>query len=213
MHALVIDDDGFVRFLLVRTLQDMGFASVEDAATAADGMRMATHRPPDLAVLDLDLGAGPTGIDVAYGLRKAHPAVAIVILSSYQDPRLLGANRALPDGSVYLSKRDVGDVEILRRAIDEVLSAPRGRRDGAPQATVSGRRLSDNQVEIMRLVAEGFSNAEIARRRHLSEPAVEKAIARLIKQLELAPGRKDNARVLVTQAYYSLIGATQVRRE
>lgn len=213
MHALVIDDDGFVRFLLVRALQDFGFASVDDAASAAEGMRLAKVRKPSLAILDLDLGAGPTGIDVAYGLRKAHPEIAIVILSSYRDPRLLGANRELPDGSVYLSKRDVGDVTVLQRAITEVLESPRGRRQGAPEATVAGRRLSDNQVEIMRLVAEGFSNAEIARRRHLSEPAVEKAIARLIKQLELTPGRTDNARVLITQEYYSLIGATQVRRE
>lgn len=213
MHALVIDDDGFVRFLLVRSLQDFGFTSVDDAASAAEAMRLAKARKPTLAILDLDLGAGPNGIDVAYGLRKAYPDIAIVILSSYKDPRLLGANRELPDGSVYLSKRDVGDVNVLQQAITEVLKAPRGRRHGAPEATVAGRRLSDNQVEIMRLVAEGFSNAEIARRRQLSEPAVEKAIARLIKQLELTPGRTDNARVLITQEYYSLIGATQVRRE
>lgn len=213
MHALVVDDDGFVRFLLVRALQDFGFTTVDDAATPAEAMRHAAVRKPDLAVVDLDLGVGPTGIDVAYGLRKGHPEIAIVILSSYRDPRLLGANRQLPEGSVYLSKRDVGDVHVLQRAISEVLQAPRGQRDGAPSATVSGRRLSDNQVEIMRLVAEGFSNAEISRRRQLSEPAVEKAVARLIKQLELSPGRNDNARVLITQAYYQLIGATQVRRE
>lgn len=213
MHALVVDDDGFVRFLLARTLQDVGFTTVDDAASAADGMRLAKARKPDLAILDLDLGPGPTGIDIAYGLRKAYPEIAIVILSSYRDPRLLGANRELPDGSVYLSKRDVGEVEILQRAIADVLRAPRGRREGAPEATIAGKRLSDNQVEIMRLVAEGFSNIEIARRRQLTEPAVEKAIARLIKQLDLSPGRADNARVLITQAYYSLIGSTQVRRE
>lgn len=213
MHALVVDDDDFVRFLLVRTLRDLGFATVDDGATASDGVRLAAQRRPDLAVLDLDLGDGPTGIDLAYGLRKAHPALAVIILSSYVDPRLVGANREIPDGGVYLSKRDVGDVDVLKRAITEVLDAPRGRRAGAPEATFVGRKLSDNQVEIMRLVAEGFSNSEIARRRHLTEPAVEKAIARLIKQLDLSPGREDNARVLITRAYYSLIGSTQVRRD
>lgn len=213
MHALVVDDDDFLRFMLVRTLTDLGFDSVDDASKAADGLKCASARRPDLAVLDLDLGAGPTGIDLAYGLRKAHPSIAIVILSSYTDPRLLGANREIPDGGIYLSKREVGDVGVLERAIREVLEAPRGKRLGAPTATVSGRRLSDNQVEVMRLVAEGFSNAEIARRRHLTEPAVEKAIARLIKQLDLTPGREDNARVLITQAYFALIGSTQVRRD
>ena len=213
MHALVVDADDFVRFLLVRTLRDLGFTTVDDGATASDGVRLAAQRRPDLAVLDLDLGVGPTGIDLAYGLRKTHPALAVIILSSYVDPRLAGANREIPDGGVYLSKREVGDVDVLKRAITEVLDAPRGRRTGAPEATFTGRKLSDNQVEIMRLVAEGFSNSEIARRRHLTEPAVEKAIARLIKQLDLSPGREDNARVLITRAYYTLIGATQVRRD
>ena len=213
MHALVVDDDDFVRFLLVRTLRELGFASVDDGATASDAMHLASTHSPDLAFLDLDLGSGPNGIDLAYGLRKAHPAVALIILSSYVDPRLLGANREIPDGGVYLSKRDVGDVDVLKQAITQVLDAPRGRRSGAPQTPAVGRKLSDNQVEVMRLVAEGFSNAEIARRRQLTDAAVEKAIARLIKQLDLAPGRSDNARVLITRAYYALIGATQVRRD
>jgi DNA-binding NarL/FixJ family response regulator len=213
MHALVVDDDDFLRFMLVRTLRDLGFESVDDAPRAADGLKLASAHRPDLAVLDLDLGSGPTGIDVAYGLRKAHPSVAIILLSSYTDPRLLGANRELPEGGVYLSKREVGDVSVLEKSITEVLQAPCGRRSGAPSASVAGKRLSDNQVEVMRLVAEGFSNSEIARRRHLTDAAVEKAIARLIKQLDLNPGREDNARVLITQAYYSLIGSTQVRRD
>lgn len=213
MHALVVDDDDFVRFLLTRTLADFGCDSVDDAPSAAEGMASAKQRAPDLAILDLDLGAGPTGIDVAYGLRKGFPAIAIIILSSYQDPRLLGANRELPDGAVYLSKRDVGDSEILRRAITEVMEAPRGKRDGAPELRLSGRKLSDNQVDIMRLVAEGCSNAEIARRRILTEAAVEKAIARLIKQLDLSPTKDENSRVLITQAYYSLVGSARLRRD
>lgn len=213
MHALVVDDDDFVRFLLTRTLADFGFDSVDDASSAADGIALSRQRKPDLAVLDLDLGAGPTGIDLAHGLRKAFPAIAIIILSSYQDPRLLGANREMPDGGIYLSKRDVGDMEILRRAVEDAVSVPRGKRDGAPELRLAGRKLSDNQVDIMRLVAEGLSNAEIARRRILTEAAVEKAITRLIKQLELSPSKDENARVLITQAYFSLIGATQVRRD
>lgn len=213
MHALIVDDDDFVRFLLTRTLADFGFDSVDDAASATEGIALSAKRSPDLAVLDLDLGHGPNGIDLAYGLRKSFPALAVIILSSYQDPRLLGANRELPDGAIYLSKREVGDVEVLRAAIEDVIGTPRGKRVRSPELRLAGRKLSDNQVDIMRLVAEGCSNAEIARRRFLTEAAVEKAIARLIKQLDLSPTKDENARVLITQAYYSLIGFTQVRRE
>lgn len=214
MRALVVDDDDFTRVLLVRTLLTLGAEDVRDCAGSAAAVKTVAEFRPDLAVLDLDLGTGPNGIDLAYGLRRSLPSLAIVILSSYSDPRLLGANRDLPSGAVYLSKRKVADVDALSTAIDEVLAAPMGRRAGAPEARVGGgRRLSDNQVEIMRLVAEGYSNSEIARRRTLTPAAVEKAIARLIKQLDLSPSPHDNPRVLITQAYYELIGSTKVRRE
>ena len=213
VHALIIDDDGFLRFLLARTLTDFGFDSVDGAATAAEGIALSGTRRPDLAVLDLDLGPGPNGIDVAYRLRKSLPALPVIILSSFRDPRLLGATRELPDGATYLSKRDVVNDEVLRTAIEDVIRTPRRERDGAPELRFAGRKLSDNQVDIMRLVAEGCSNAEIARRRVLTDAAVEKAIARLIKQLELSPTKDENARVLITQAYYALSGASSVRRD
>ncbi len=218
VRILVVDDDDFIRVLLTRTIAGMsiegvGELTVADCATAAEATAIAQRQHPDVAILDLDLGAGPNGIDLAYGLRRIAPAVAVIILSSYQDPRLLGANRELPDGSIYLSKRSVGDADTLREALAKVIARPRGPKAAAPETRVAGKRLSDNQVEIMRLVAEGYSNAEIARRRSLTAPAVEKAIARLIKQLDLKPGREDNSRVLITQAYYELIGSTQVRRD
>ena len=212
MKALVVDDDDFVRFLLARTLRTLDVDEVLDCESASQAMSVARERQPDLAIVDLDLGAGPNGIDVAQALRRLLPAIAIIILSSYSDPRLLGASGELPDGAVYVSKRELGDVDALRSTIELVIEHPRGRRvDAAPKT--SGRRLSDNQIEIMRLVAEGHSNSEIARRRSLTEPAVEKAIARLVKQLSLTPKSTDNTRVLITQAYYNLIGATRVRRE
>ena len=47
MHALVVDDDDFVRFLLVRTLGDLGFTSVDDASSASDALRLSQLRRPD----------------------------------------------------------------------------------------------------------------------------------------------------------------------
>ena len=218
LKVLIVDDDDFVRVLLTRTIvglviEGSGPIAVADCANAADAMALAGSSHPDVAILDLDLGGGPNGIDLAYGLRRVNPAIGIIILSSYQDPRLLGANRELPDGSIYLSKRSVGDADTLRDAVAKVVNRPRGPKPKAQTVSVGGRKLSDNQVDIMRLIAEGYSNAEIARRRSLTLPAVEKAITRLIKQLDLNPGKEDNSRVLITQAYYELIGATQVRRD
>jgi two-component system nitrate/nitrite response regulator NarL len=214
MRALVVDDDDFTRFLLVRTLQTLDFDAVDDASTAAAGVKLAEAGSPALAVLDLDLGSGPNGIDVAHALRKRLPAIALLMLSSYQDPRLMGAYRELPIGTIYLSKRSVSNEEFLAGAIRTALEAPcaeRHRVDGLRTRT-GGRSLSDNQVEVMRLVAEGCSNAEIARRRTLTEPAVAKAVARLAKQLDLHAGPAENLRVLIAQAYFDLVGQATVRR-
>lgn len=213
MRALVVDDDDFTRVLLVRSLEASDHTVVADCADAASAMRVAGAERPDLAILDLDLGPGPNGIDLAHGLRRLHPQIAIIILSSYTDPRLVGSTREMPMGAAYLSKRSVGEQETLDATIADVQKAPLAER-ATPDPTSSGsRKLSDNQVEIMRLVAEGYSNREIASRRSLTEPAVAKAVARLVKQLELAAGPEDNVRVLITRAYYDLIGPSRVRRK
>jgi DNA-binding NarL/FixJ family response regulator len=211
-RAIVVDDDDFLRLMLARTLKGMEFSEVIDCSSAAAGIKVAKEKEFSLAVLDLDLGAGPNGIDLAHALRKAHPAIAIAILSTYRDPRLLGTDRELPDGAIYLSKRDLDDLDQLEDDLRAVLETPRGRRDGAPETRIAGRKLSDNQIAVMRLVAEGYSNAEIAKRRHLTQPAVEKAVARLVKQLELNPGEADNVRVLIAQAYVQLSGTSEIRR-
>jgi len=213
MTAIVVDDDDFTRVLLTRTLESAGYDGVSEAADAATAMRLADEHRPTLAILDLDLGPGPNGIDLAHGLRRLIPAIAIIILSSYQDPRLVGSNRPMPIGAIYVSKRSVGDARVLEDAVSEVLAAPLAERVAPAPASGGSRKLSDNQVEIMRLVAEGYSNAEIARRRSLTEAAVAKAVARLVKQLDLQAGAHDNVRVLITQAYYELIGSSRVRRD
>ena len=167
MSAIVVDDDDFTRVLLTRTLESAGHTSVVAAADAATGMRLADTHRPDLAILDLDLGPGPNGIDLAHGLRRLNPTIAIIILSSYQDPRLVGSTRPMPLGAIYVSKRSVADAHVLEQAVGEVLVSPLAERAAPAPAAPGSRRLSDNQVEIMRLVAEGYSNAEIARRRSL----------------------------------------------
>lgn len=213
MRALVVDDDDFTRVLLVRTLTASGHEVVGDCANAASAMRTADAQRPDLAILDLDLGPGPNGIDLGHGLRRLNPTIGLIVLSSYTDPRLAGTTRELPPGASYISKRSIGDSQTLEDAIVQVAQSPLAERTQGADPVPKARKLSDNQVEIMRLVAEGYSNAEIARRRSLTEPAVAKAVARLVKQLDLQVGSEDNVRVLIARAYFDLIGHSQVRRE
>lgn len=196
--------------LLRSQLDALGYHVIGDAESANGGMEIARLEKPDIALLDLDLGRGPTGIDLAHGLRGLLPAIAIVLLTSYADIRLIGTHRDLPPGSIYLVKRSLEEPQQLAAALRTAL----GSDPHAPNAPPSNvPRLSDGQAEILRLVANGFSNAEISRRRHLSESAVIKAVARLVEQLHLSPSPGDNQRVLLTQAYFQLTGTHGERRD
>ena len=166
-------------------------------------MNEARQHTFDCAVIDLHLGTGPTGIDVAHALRRDDPDVGVVILTSYSDPRLLAADqRELPAGSVYLVKNDIHSTSQLREGIDVAC----GLADRPKSMRAGTVLLTDTQVEMLRLVASGLTNAEIARRRVVTERAVETTLARILRRLEIEPSEGENHRVLLTQAYYSMIG-------
>lgn len=208
-RVLITEDDGFTRMLLRGQLDSLGYDVIGDAASANEALDIARSERPEIALLDLDLGRGPTGIDLAYGLREMLPTIGIVLLTSYADVRLIGAQRDLPVGSIALVKRMLEEPEQLDSALKMSTNIPDASRQGDAVARV---QLSDGQAEILRLVANGFSNAEIARRAHLSESAVIKALARLLDQLGIEPDPGENNRVLLTQAYFHLTGATGARR-
>ncbi len=211
-RVLVVDDDEFTRFLLVRALASFGYEDAMACDGAPAAVATAATYLPHVAVLDLDLGAGPTGIDLAHALRRKQPDIAVIILTSFEDPRLLGGAVALPAGSIYLTKRAVGNDEVLPRAMETVLRSPCAESNArVGKGLVTPLSLSDNQIDIMRLVAEGLSNAEIGRRLHLTERGVAKAVSRLVKQLGIESGSDGNVRVLITQAYFQHSGQANPR--
>ena len=202
-RVLLVDDDDFTRMTLRAVLVSLGYDVIGDAANVIAAMDLARSGRPDLAVIDLDLGEGPTGIDLAHGLRTLLPGIGLVMLSSYADPRFIGRRtRPLPDGTQYLSKQSVGDTRVL----DEALHKSLDRVDTACPA--EGKSLTDAQIEMMRLIAAGYSNAEIAKRMWITEDGVNRAVTRLVKQLGLQVSKEHNTRVLISRAYAELAGRT-----
>lgn len=207
-RTLIVDDDDFTRTLVATLVESLGHHVVARVGTVSEAMRLADEMSPKLAVLDLDLGEGPTGLDLAHGLRRLLPNIAIVMLTSYGDPTWMGQRREPPVGTRYVVKGSVNDSQVLADAIANALADPLATdarlRNEAP--------LNEGQWEILRLVAAGYTNAEIARRRSLTEDAVNKAVTRLVRQLNLEVSRDDNARVLLSQAYNRITGRASERR-
>jgi DNA-binding NarL/FixJ family response regulator len=216
MRVLLVDDDSFTRTMLRASLATISFEVVAAEGTAAEGLRAARQFQPDVVLLDLDLGEGPTGIDLSYALRKALPGVGIVMLSTYEEPRLMGINLPqLPTGAIFLTKKNLVDPEVLRRALLRSVLSERLSTQvlaGASEPTARTADLTDLQIELMRLVALGYSNAEISRRRGVTGPAIEKAVARLIKQLDLRATPEMNQRVVIAQLYFQFAGTVSARR-
>lgn len=202
-RVLLVDDDDFTRMTLRAVLVSLDYEVIGDAGNVLAAMDIARGHRPELAVIDLDLGEGPTGIDLAHGLRTLLPGIGLVMLSSYADPRLIGRRtRPLPEGTQYLSKQSVGDASVL----DEALRRSLDRDDTASPA--DGTSLTDSQIEMMRLIAAGYSNAEIAKRMWITEDGVNRAVTRLVKQLGLQISKEHNTRVLISRAYAGLAGRT-----
>ena len=203
---LLVDDDPFTLTMLASTLHTLGFTEITSLRTVTQAIVAATKASPNVAILDLDLGEGPTGIDLAHRLRKLNPIIGVIILSTYTEPRLIGTNqRPLPENSIYIVKQSISDTKVLLDAITNSVKSnfdPINAVSLPPSTPIS--RIKDTQIEIMRLVATGISNAQIAEMLVMKEASVEKAIARLIKQLDIKDTNRQNQRVLIAQEYYRL---------
>lgn len=207
-RVLVVEDDDFTRTLVSSLVSALGYEVCGQASSVTEAMSLAHEALPDLAVLDLDLGEGPTGVHLAHGLRKLIPSIAIVMLSSYGDPSWMGQRKRPPVGARYVVKGDVSEPTVLGDAFARALESPLEAQD----VELTRPPLSEGQWEILRLVAAGYTNIEIARRRSLTEEAVKKAVTRLVRQLDIDPGDDGNARVLLARAYTQLTGTVSGRR-
>ena len=204
VRVLIVEDDGLTRSSVASALRLEGMEVVGEADAASTALAMARETPPDVAVLDLDLGAGPNGADIALALRRLRPEIGIVVLTTYDSPRLI-ADQApeLPLRTVFLRKRDVQSVQDLVQAVHASLRpmhAPVMHRAGATDL------FTDAQIAIMRAVAEGLTNAEIARRRDVSERAVEQMMRRIAIRLGLPADSSLNQRVQITRAFLEMTG-------
>jgi DNA-binding NarL/FixJ family response regulator len=209
IKILVVEDDTFTRTTLCNALRLHRLTVVGEAPSPSIAMGMVNKLSPDVVLIDLDLGKGPTGIDLAHAIRSAKPNTGIVFLTSYDDPRFHRPNLpALPPGSEYLVKRSVSDIEQITKAIIRAVNAgdilQKKPRIRSSSIGVQFSELSDIQVETIRLVSLGMTNAEIAKTRFITEKSVEQTINRVAKILNLAKDSSQNQRVHIARTFFRM---------
>lgn len=204
LRVAVLEDDGFTRLTLVSALRAIGLDVVIESGSPSEIVKQQGICRPQIALLDLHLGPGPTGLDVALQMRSINRHLGLVFISSFDDPRLLNPNLpALPDGSVYLKKSRINDMGVLKDAIKAAVDSGSPAPD---QGTSPLAKLTNTQIETLKLMALGLSNVEIARRRFVTERSVEIAIARLAKKIGVEKDASINQRVHIANVYFRAIG-------
>ena len=210
-RLLIVEDDAFTRASIVGALLASGMDVIDSVGTSADAVTSFKKHEPDAVLLDLDLGYGPTGLDLARAFRIRNPHLGLVILTTYTDPRLLRSNLPdVPSGAEYLVKSNVGEIKTVSEAITRAIDSARNSNLTQKQSkSVSPRDIqgmSDIQVETLRMVAQGYTNSEIAKQRFVSEKAVEQTIAKIAKALNIPAATNQNQRVHIARIYFRLTG-------
>jgi two-component system, NarL family, response regulator DevR len=204
VRVFLLDDHEVVRRGLRDLMQDEGIDVVGEAGSAAEATRRIPALRPDVAILDGRLPDG-SGIDVCRDVRSLDPAIACLILTSYDDDEaLLGAIVAGASGYVL---KEVGATDIVgavrRVAAGESLIDPgllatvRERLQEGPRQDPRLSGLTAQERRILTLIGEGLTNRQIAVRLHLAEKTVKNYVSALLAKLGME--RRTQAAVFVTR--------------
>ncbi|MFI7194327.1 DNA-binding response regulator [Nocardia sp. 852002-20019_SCH5090214] len=205
LRVLLAEDDVLLREGVASLLARSGFEVVGQAGDAAQLLAMVRREPPDVVVVDIRMPPSHTteGLDAARVIRAEFPDIGILVLSAHSDVEHAMELLASGHGIGYLLKSRITDVEdfigtlgrIAKGAsvvdpmvVTELVSA---RRRNDPLAMLSAR-----EREVLALMAEGRSNAGIARQLWVTEGTVEKHVRSILTKLDLAEEADDHRRVL-----------------
>ena len=210
IRVVLAEDGVLLREGLAGLLGRFGFTVVA-AVGDPDALRAAAaEHAPDLVVTDIRMPPTFTdeGLRAAVELRRARPGLAVVALSQYVQQGYAADLLDSQDGRKvgYLLKDRVVDVEEFVAALRQVVAGgtvvdPQVVRQLLRRRTDPVRHLSAREREVLALVAEGHSNAAIARLLFVSEPAVGKHVGNILAKLSLPPTDDTNRRVLAVLTY------------
>jgi len=216
-RVLVIVDDAFEMSTLVSALRLHEIDVIGEAKSEGLALNLFRRLQPDAVLLDMSI-VGVSAVKIAVNMRKENPNIGLVILKDCSDLRLIGeSNDDVPAGTKILLKKSIVDFTVLCKAIAESKIAAQEKHkvawiNGNMSVQEKGilslmANLTNTQVEVLRLVADGLTNAQIGRTRYVSEKSVEQVISRVAQELNVQPDRNMNMRVQLVGEYYRWLGA------
>jgi two-component system NarL family response regulator len=202
IRILIVDDHPAVRRGLVATLEpEPDFEVVATAATAQEGVALHREHRPDITLMDLALERPTGGIEAIREIRQQAPGARIIVFSALRGDE--DVYRALHGGAVTFLSKGTPDEELVQ-TIRDVHSGgrpipPDVARKLADRLTWTA--LSPREVEVVKLVAEGLRNKEIAGALHISEETVQGHVKNILSKL----GVNDRTRAAIVAARRGII--------
>jgi DNA-binding NarL/FixJ family response regulator len=219
MRVVVAEDQALLREGIVALLREQGIEVVAQAEDADGLLRVLAGHKPDVAVVDVRLPPTFTdeGVRAALEARRRHPDLGVLILSQYVEPAYTAELLEVGEGGVgYLLKERVAEVRAFVEAIErvdaggtvldrEVVSKLVRAREPAGAEGGLGE-LTPREREVLELMAEGRTNAAIAKSMVVSLGAVEKHISSIFSKLDLPATDDDHRRVLAVLTWLRSAG-------
>jgi DNA-binding NarL/FixJ family response regulator len=209
-RVALADDDVLLREGLASLLEHAGFEIVGQAGDAAELLEIVREQRPDLAIVDIRMPPAHSteGLEASRLIREELPETAILILSAHVEVEHAMDLLASGHRSGYLLKSRVTDVDEFVETLERIVRGGSAVDPVLVQELVAARRVEDplddvtpREREVLALMAEGRSNAGIARALWVTEGTVEKHVRSILGKLRLAETRDDHRRVLAVLAF------------
>jgi len=205
---LLVENDKTLLTMMANALHAKGFGIVGTATDANTAFEYFSKVMPDVALVDVGLGKGPSGVDLVNAMRIKNPKLGVLFISSFASPRVAKIPAQLMASCVYLPKDEVTKLDIF---IDRIYDAIRVAAEPEPSSKKNSipdrfAFLTLSDIQLLELISQGLSNKQIAEEKGITVKSCENAIARLAKKLEVPRDEKINQRVTLSKMYLELSG-------
>src|SRR5918996_4028383 len=209
-RVALADDDVLLREGLAGLLERSGYEIVGQCGDASELIELVRQHQPELVIVDIRMPPSHTteGLQAARVIREEVPETAILVLSAHVEVEhamdLLGSGERIG----YLLKSRVTTVDDFLGMLERIVKGASVIDPALIQELVAARRVNDpledlspRELEVLALMAEGRSNAGVARQLWVTEGTVEKHVRSILRKLRLPEGEDDHRRVLAVVTY------------
>ena len=208
VRVLLVDDHAIWRGGVRSMLEDTEFTVIGEASSGAEALEVARQLLPDLTLLDIRM-AGGDGLDALVALKREHSRMSVVMLTTYDNPTYMA--RAVAGGAAGYLLKGVGFEEMLEalRAVaggetllnaHDLVRSLRGISENAAGSSDLIEPLTDREQEVLRLMATGLSNHDIASLLFIADSTVKTHVEHIIGKL----GVSDRVQAAVWAARHGL---------